>query len=108
MSFESLLNQTCSSTRRTSAGQSASGAQKLTDTAVLSGEPCRLQSQTTTEIIGDRTTTIEKLILFLRRSASITPDDRVTVGGNVYEVKAVRDGGGALHHWECDVKLVVA
>lgn len=107
MSFDSLLNQTCSSTRRTSAGQGASGAQKITATAVLSGEPCRLQSLTATEIIGDRTTTIEKLVLFLRRSASISPDDRVTVGSDIYEVKAVRDGGGAQHHWECDVKLVV-
>jgi len=108
MSYESLLNQTCSSTRKTTAGQGASGRQKTTATAVLSGEPCRLQSLTASEVIGDRTTTIEKLVLFLRRSASITPDDRVTVGSDVYEVKAVRDGGGAMHHWECDVKLVVA
>lgn len=108
MSFDSLLNQTCSSTRATTAGQGASGRQKTTPTAVLTNEPCRLQSLTATELIGDRTTAVEKLVLFLRRSADISADDQVTVNGQVYEVKYPRDGGGALHHWECDVKLVSA
>ena len=108
MSFDALLNQTCSSTRKTTAGQSASGAQKSTQVAVLTSEPCRLQSLTATEIIGDRSTVIEKLTLFLRRSANVSADDQVTVSSSVYEVKSVRDGGGALHHWECDVKLVKA
>lgn len=108
MSFDGLLNQTCSSTRRTAAGQSASGAQKFTAVAVLSDEPCRLQSLRAMEIIDDRSTTIERLVLFVRRTADISPDDKVTVGSDVYEVKGVRDGGGALHHYECDVKLVVA
>lgn len=108
MSFDSLLNQTCSIERRTSVGQGASGRQKFTYMDGTYHEPCRLQSLTAAEVIGDRTTTIEKLVLFLRRTATIGPDDRVTVDSNVYEVKNVRDGGGAMHHWECDVKLVVA
>lgn len=108
MSFESMLNQTCTSTRKTTAGQSASGQQRSTLVAVLSGEPCRLQQRSGAEVIGDRTTVIEKLSLFLRRSADIIEDDQVTVVGKVYEVKYVGDGGGALHHWECDVKLVKA
>lgn len=108
MSFESMLNQTCTSTRKTTAGQSASGQQRSTQVAVLSGEPCRLQQRSGTEIIDDRTTTIEKLTLFLRSSADIREDDQVTVASKVYEVKYVGDGGGAGHHWECDVKLVKA
>lgn len=108
MSFIGLLNTTCSSVRPAASGQSASGRQRATNSAVLTSEPCRLQSRGGKELIGDRETAIEDLVLFVRASADILEDDIVTVNAKNYEVKLVQDGGGAGHHWECVVKLVKA
>lgn len=106
MSFDSLLNTTCSSTRPSSAGQSASGHHRFTNAAVLTVEPCRLDPKGGKELIQDGQQVIADFTLFLRQTADITEKDIVTVGSSTYEVKLVRNAAGQSHHQECDVKLV--
>jgi len=105
MSFNSLLNQTCSIERFTST-QSQTGAISKNWT-IISTPKCRLTKRNLSAK-GDLASPYSKAthIIYLEKGADILDKDRVVILGKNYDIIVVRKDS-SLHHFEVLVQEIV-
>ena len=107
MSFDSLLNKTCSIMRRTVTGTD-SWNQPTYTTATVATPKCTIQPRSSRETEWDRLGVVYTHEMYLREpSVGLLATDLVVCGGITYSVEAVTDGAGRDHHLEVALKRVV-
>lgn len=84
--LDELINRPCVIMRRTSTG-SVDGHGNATTTTTSTTTVCELQQNDHTEPAGEGVIAVGVWTLILKAGEVIGPDDRVVVGGLVYEVR---------------------
>ena len=109
MSFDSLLNKSCSIQVKTET-QDGAGQMQESWTNAYTNVNCRLDTA------GGAKTSIPQLIyekathiLFMRVISGFkfsSKDNRVTIGSTDYEILLVSDAAGHGHHWQIALQLI--
>jgi SPP1 family predicted phage head-tail adaptor len=107
MSFQKLLNKTCTIKSRTVAQNATSGEQVETFAVKYSNVRCRLDEAAGGEFRGS-TRIVDKAthMLFIPFNYSVVETDEVVIANNNYNVLLVRDAGGHGHHKELMLEWV--
>ena len=107
MSFTTLLINTCTVERFTSAADSAFGNEVKNWANHLTDQACRLSSAKGREVQNGTEVTQVDEVLFMQ-DVDVTEADRVTVDGVLYEIVHVTDkqDGTTEHHKELDLVRV--
>jgi hypothetical protein len=107
MSFDDLLNTTCSVSTVVQTRDATSRGAAPVKTLRHSNVPCRLDGATGSEYKGDNRV-LGKMthVLFLSPRYVLRETDVVTISGTDYNVLVVTDGGGHGHHTEAALELV--
>jgi SPP1 family predicted phage head-tail adaptor len=107
MSFQNLLNKTCTIKARTVAQHATSGEQVETFAVKYSNVRCRLDEAAGGEYRG-ATRIVDKAthVLFINFNYNVIDTDAVVVGTETYNVLLVKDAGGHGHHKELMLEWV--
>lgn len=108
MSFDGLLNKIAVISRKQTTGTDAWNHPITSDVTVAASVPVAIQPRTNKETLWDRLGVVYTHEMYLRHlTVGLITTDRVVCDGITYEVAAVDDGAGRMHHWEIALKQVV-
>ena len=102
MSFEGLLNNTCTILKRTVTQDATSRQRVETWIPVYAGVRCRLDEAKGGEFAAESSILAKSdHVLFMKYAYAIQPGEhRIKIGTKQYNVLLVKNAGGQFHHYE--------
>lgn len=106
MSFEDLLNMTCTIVKKSFGPLRNTHGQPQEIDVLVPGVRCGLQEQSVVEGRRGDQSSVSKCKLYLNYGEDITERDQVVIGTRRFDVREVRDPGGRQHHLRVTLEAI--